>query len=121
MQHEQTIVCLATLFFGAKIKGLAEEAGYQYKGAIGPTGLVKRIKEFNPAAVLLDLSKDDYDIQQTVKSIQEITKSPIIAFCGHVATDLINTAREAGCDLVTTNGAITGSFQGTLHKALTLR
>lgn len=117
-ESKQTIVALASMFFGAKLKGLCEQAGYEYKGAIGPSGMIKRIEEFAPVVVLFDLGKEDIDIQATVTAIKEATDVPIIAFCGHVATKELEIARESGCDIVTTNGAITESFDSILSKAL---
>jgi DNA-binding response OmpR family regulator len=118
MQHKQTIVALASMFFGSKLKGLCEQAGFEYKGAIGPAGAAKRIDEYSPVAVLLDLGKEDLDIATTVSLIKEKTNAPIIAFCGHVATKELELARECGCDVVTTNGAISGSFDSIICKAL---
>jgi AmiR/NasT family two-component response regulator len=120
MQHEQTIVAIASMFFGSKLKGLCEQAGYNYKGAIGLAGMAKRIEECSPVAVLLDLGKEDIDIEATVSMIKEKTDAPIIAFCGHVATEELDKARESGCDVVTTNGAITGSFDSVIQKAIRL-
>ena len=54
MQCEQTIVAVVSMFFGAKLKGLCEEAGYTYKGAIGIAGALSRIESCEPVAVLLD-------------------------------------------------------------------
>jgi AmiR/NasT family two-component response regulator len=119
MPEQQTIVSLASMFFGAKLKGLCEQAGYQYKGAIGPSGLLSRIEEYSPVVVLLDLGKDDIVISETVTAIKEATNAPIIAFCGHVATKELDEARDYGCDVVTTNGAITGSFESVIQKAIT--
>ena len=118
MQHKQTIVALASMFFGSKLKGLCEQAGYAYKGAIGPAGAVKRIEEYSPIVVLLDLGKEDLDIATTVSLLKEKTDVPIIAFCGHVATKELDEARACGCDVVTTNGAITSSFETVIQKAL---
>ena len=118
MQHEHAIVALASMFFGAKLKGLCEEAGYIYKGAIGPAGAIKRIKEYSPVVVLLDLGKEDLDIASTISLIKAKTDAPIIAFCGHVATKELELAKECGCKVVTTNGAITGSFESVLQQAI---
>ena len=120
MSDKQTIVALASMFFGAKLKGLCEQAGYVYKGAIGPSGVAKRIEEYSPVVVLLDLGKEDIDIPESIAIIKHNTSAPIIAFCGHVATAQLEQARDCGCDVVTTNGAITGSFDTILQKALTL-
>ena len=118
MAEQQTIVALASMFFGAKLKGLCEQSGYQYKGAIGPSGLLSRIEEYTPVAVLLDLGKEDIVISEIVPAIKEATTAPIIAFCGHVATKELDEARACGCDVVTTNGAMTGSFESVIQKAL---
>ncbi|HIB49745.1 MAG TPA: hypothetical protein EYO40_00385 [Phycisphaerales bacterium] len=118
MQHDQTIAALVSMFFGAKLKGLCEQAGYQYKGAIGVAGLLSRIEEFNPAVVLIDLAKEDIDITSIVKEVKEKTTAPIVAFCGHVATAELEEAQNCGCDVVTTNGAITGSFGSIIQKAI---
>ena len=119
-QETKTIAALASMFFGAKLKGLCEQAGYQYKGAIGPSGLLSRIEEFSPVAIFLDLGKEDIVISEIVTVIKEKTSAPIIAFCGHVATKELDEARACGCDVVTTNGAITGSFESVIQKALEL-
>ena len=118
MQCEQTIVAIASMFFGAKLKGLCEKAGYTYKGAIGIAGALSRIESCQPVAVLLDLDKDDLEIKSAVTSIKAQTDAPIIAFCGHVATEQLEEARACGCDVVTTNGAITGNFEAVLRSAL---
>ncbi|MBC8203195.1 MAG: hypothetical protein H8E91_05140 [Planctomycetes bacterium] len=118
MSCEKNIVAIASLFFGAKLKGLCEASGYKYNGSIGPAGAVKKIEACNPVAVLVDLGKEDLDIPSTVASIKKATSSPIIAFCGHVATELLEEARACGCDVVTTNGAITGNFETVLQSAL---
>ena len=120
MPEQQTIVALASMFFGAKLKGHCEQAGYQYKGAIGPSGLLTRIGEFSPIVILLDLGKEDIVINEVVSAVKENTNAPIIAFCGHVATEQLEEARACGCDVVTTNGAITGSFESVIQKALSL-
>lgn len=118
MQDKQTIVALASMFFGAKLKGLCEQAGFEYKGSIGKGGTLKRIEEYSPVAILLDLGKDDIDIRDVVTAIKEHTTAPIIAFCGHVATEQLEEAKFCGCDLVTTNGAITGSFDSIINSVL---
>ena len=120
MQETGTIAALASMFFGSKLKGLCQQAGYEYKGAIGLSGLLSRIEEFSPVAVLIDLSKEDVEICEVVTTIKSKTSAPIIAFCGHVATKELDDARACGCDVVTTNGAITGSFESVIQKALSL-
>ena len=119
MQHKQTIVGLTSLFFGAKLQGLCEQEGYEYKGAIGVSSAVKRIQQHAPSAIFLDLSKDDIDVHDCVVKMKAISDVPIIAFCGHVATEKLEEAKQVGCDVVTTNGALTNSFASILKRAVT--
>ena len=118
MQDNQTIVALVSMFFGAKLKGLCEASGYIYKGSIGIEGLIQRIEECNPIAILIDLGKDDIVTSDVVGAIRSKTDAPIVAFCGHVATKQLDEARACGCDVVTTNGAITNSFETVILKVL---
>ena len=113
----ETIAGLVSMFFGAKLKGSVEQAGYAYVGAIGESGLLKQIETHAPIAILLDLSKDDIDIEQVVRRVQSTTDTPIIAFCGHVETQKLEAAKQLGCH-ITTNGAITNSFDTVLNKIL---
>lgn len=117
----QTVAALASMFFGAKLKGTIEQAGYTYLGAIGVSGLLKHARERSPIAIFLDLGKDDIDFASLVSELRndQLTSSiPIVAFCGHVETDKLNAAREWGCDVVTSNGMVTASFETILQKAL---
>ncbi len=112
-----TIASLASMFFGAKLKGAVEHAGYEYKGAIGVSGLCNVIDSSKPVAVLFDLSKDDIIMSEAVTAIKEHTDSPIIAFCGHVETAKLQEAESLGCYLAT-NGAIANSFDAVISKVL---
>ena len=113
----ETIAALASMFFGAKLKGSVEQAGYEYVGAIGGSGLLKQIETHDPIAILLDLGKDDIDVEEVVRSVQSTTNTPIIAFCGHVETKKLEAAKLLGCH-ITTNGAISCSFDTVLNRVL---
>ena len=74
----ESIAALASMFFGAKLKGAVEHAGYEYKGAIGKEGLLNAIQSNKPSVVLVDLSKDDINFNEVIKSIQSCTDAPIL-------------------------------------------
>ena len=113
----ESIAALASMFFGAKLKGAVEQAGYEYKGTIGKQGLLNAIKSSQPSVVLVDLSKDDINFNEVIQSIQTCTDAPIIAFCGHVETQKLQEAESLGC-YTATNGAISNSFDAVLSKVL---
>ena len=118
---KQSIAAIATMFFGAKLKGEVERAGFEYLGARGEVGLMKHASESSPVAILLDLSKEDIDFAAIVSTLRgdETTSSiPIIAFCGHVEEQKLAAAKELGCDVVTTNGAVSNSFEAVLQSAI---
>ena len=54
----KSIAALASMFFGAKLKGEVERAGFEYLGAIGEVGLMKHAKGSSPIAILLDHARD---------------------------------------------------------------
>ena len=118
---KQAIAALVTMFFGAKLKGEVERAGFEYLGAIGEIGLMKHATRSSPVAILLDLGKDDVDfasIVSTLRADETTSTIPIIAFCGHVETQKLAAAKEWGCDVVTTNGAVSNSFEAVLKSAI---
>ena len=115
MDDQQTIVALASMFFGAKLKGVTEAAGFNYAGAIGLSGLIQQIEKHSPTLILLDLGKDDIDFNNVVESIKTKTNTPILAFCGHVETQKLEHASAMGC-FTATNGAITGNFESVLQR-----
>lgn len=115
----KSIAALASMFFGAKLKGEVERAGFNYLGAIGENGLMKHAVESTPVAIFLDLGKDDIDFKSlvsTLRSNETTTSIPIVAFCGHVETQKLAAAKEWGCNLVTTNGAVSNSFETVLQN-----
>ncbi len=113
----ESIASLASMFFGAKLKGVVEHAGYEYKGAIGIAGLCNAIDSSKPVVVLIDLSKEDINIDEAVAKVKNLTTSPIIAYCGHVETQKLHHAESLGC-YTATNGAISNSFDAVLSKVL---
>ena len=120
-EHQPSIAALASMFFGAKLKGEVERAGYVYLGAIGATGLLKHAMESSPIAIFLDLGKDDVDYASlitTLRSDQATEAIPIVAFCGHVDTEKLAAAKDWGCDVVTTNGAVSQNFETVLQSAI---
>ena len=117
----KSIAALATMFFGAKLKGEVERVGFKYLGAIGEVGLMKHATGSSPVAIMLDLGKDDVDfasLVSTLKADKTTASIPIIAFCGHVETQRLAAAKEWGCDVVTTNGAVSNSFEAVLKSAI---
>lgn len=120
-KESQSIAALASLFFGAKLKCEIEHAGYVYLGSIGETGLLNHARESTPIAIFLDLGKEDIDFSHLVSTLRSDEKTasiPIVAFCEHVNSEKILEAEGWGCDVVTTNGAISAKFASVLHKAI---
>ena len=66
----KSIAALASIFFGAKLKGEVERAGFNYLGAIGENGLMKHAAESTPVAIFLDLGKDDVDFKSLVSTLR---------------------------------------------------
>ena len=70
-------------------------------------------------AVILDLSASSLNVMgiiQGLKSAPETARIPLIGFGGHKETELFQTARDHGCDLIVTNSAITTDLDALLAK-----
>ncbi len=118
-QH-QTILVIADIFFGSKLKGEVQSLGYDYKAAAGPKKGLERAKEFRPAAVILHLEKSGLDFKAFLEQLREDEETkdiPVIGFCGHMDVQRMADARELGC-LAGSNGEISGNFSDVLQQAL---
>ena len=106
---KSVLLLIDNLFFRQKLAAQLKELGY---GAVfEPAG------EFS--AVIVDLAPRNLnaaDVIRKMKGDSETSKIPIIGFCGHAETARMETARAAGCDIVTTNGVISSGLGGLLEK-----
>jgi CheY-like chemotaxis protein len=74
-----------------------------------------------PAAAILNLASSRLDAIAAIRDAKADPASravPVLGFCGHADVRRQAAAREAGCDLVATNGEITAHLPRLLEALL---
>src|SRR5690349_17598862 len=78
-----------------------------------PGEAVTRLAEAPPSLVLVNLSADrlqPLDLVRAIKAEPRLAGVPVIGFTGHTEQARIQAGREAGCDRVVANSAVTGDL-----------
>jgi len=74
-----------------------------------------------PAAAILNLASHRLDALAAIRRAKADSRArgvPLVGFCGHADEARRAAAREAGCDLVTTNGAVAARLERLLGSLL---
>jgi DNA-binding response OmpR family regulator len=74
-----------------------------------------------PAAAILNLASRRFDSIAAIgraKAEGATSGIPLLGFCGHADTARQKAARDAGCDLVASNGEVTGNLARLLATLL---
>ncbi len=108
------------LFFSTKIAGELKQLGYEVEKETSFEGARAKASS-ETAAIIIDLASRGLDAVQIIKNLKnspETSPIPVIGFCGHADQGLIESAKSAGCNLVTTNGKISSDLSGLLKTVL---
>ncbi len=94
------LVAIFDLFFSSKVPAGAPRA----KRGVD---LVEQVREAKPKRVIVELASKTFDALDAIRRIKaEMPEVEIVAFAGHTKVDLIHAAKDAGADLVLTQGEI---------------
>jgi CheY-like chemotaxis protein len=108
------------LFFSARISAVLTSLGY-VPVVVRTLDAFRRELAQAPAAGIVNLAAHRFDAAAAVRGAKDTagTRSiPLLGFCGHRDVARQAAAREAGCDLVVTNGAVSAGLPGLLHSLL---
>ena len=116
MANERVVVALEdNLFFTGKIDNAASDLGYQVIVAGGPSKLAELMSRHRPSLVIVDLSTEDIDWANTLGNLKsEHPEATLLAFGPHVEEELLETASNAGCDLVLSQGEFSSQLPDLL-------
>jgi len=106
------------LFFAAKIGETARQIGVAIEFASSRQALLDKASRA-PALVILDLGAaalDPIGLIAKLKADPALRSTRVVGFVNHERTDLIEQARQAGCDEVLTRGAFTKGLPGILAE-----
>jgi len=89
------------LIFTTKIVGTARGLGFVMLTAGSESQATELIEKQRPLAVFVDLSSGSMTGPDAIRAYRKLAPEiPFLAFGSHVDMDLLNAAREAGCDPV---------------------
>ncbi len=107
------------LFFSAKISNTALHCGVTVEVLSSLESLLLEAKSCRPAMVIVDLNgkaSRPLEAVQALKSDPVLAKIPMIAFYSHVQTELMNQARQAGCDNILPRSAFSRNLAAVLTE-----
>jgi CheY-like chemotaxis protein len=107
------------LFFAAKIAETARHLGVTIEFASSGQAVLEKASNA-PVLVILDLGAaglDPIGVIAKLKADPALRDARVVGFVNHERVDLIDQARQAGCDEVLTRGAFTKGLPDMLASA----
>ena len=116
MQTKKVVAVLSDLMFTVKIQDAAKRAGVEAVFVTSQEKAFAQARE-NPALVILDLNYGEpLGLIHTLKQEGATAKIPLLGFVSHVQTDLIQAARDNGCDRVMARSAFSQNLPAILAE-----
>ena len=97
------IVGVDDLLFQSRIRAAAQAIGAPIIFARQRDALIAAIRDSQPSHVILDLDCDPLDPLGVIREIRldpALATLPLVGYASHMHADLLQAARDAGCDRV---------------------
>jgi two-component system cell cycle response regulator DivK len=111
----EALLVVGDVFFSAKLRDTLKHLGMGAKSARTDAEVAGVLGAMQPRLVIVDLTIKTLSAAALIARMkgEDATRSvPVIAFAGHVFTEALGAAAEAGADRVVTNGQIAGNLPG---------
>src|SRR5262245_59277736 len=109
----KVVLVSGDLMVMSRVQGAARKSGLAMATASGNDVAM----DGDCAVVLIDLRNPGLDVAELVASLRyQPTKPAIVAFGPHVHEASLETAREAGCDMVVTRGQLERDIEAILAQ-----
>ena len=121
MAEQKALIIENDLFFTSKITNTVKEVGLAPVIAQESKAVNQQLKDPDLSLIIIDLSLNGLDtlkLLNNVKGSQSTCHIPIIAFAEHTEKELLQGAREAGCEIVITNLGIAKDLKDLIEAAL---
>lgn len=117
----QVLAGVSDLIFTSKIAETARQVGVSVSFAGNQQVLLGKTDPA-PVLIILDLNLKALDPLSLIRTLKQDARTahiPVAAYVNHECTDLIEGAKQAGCDAVLTRGAFSSSLPQLLAQHLT--
>jgi CheY-like chemotaxis protein len=112
------LLVVGDVFFSAKLRDTLKHLGIPARSARTEAEVANEIGSGPLRLVIVDLTVKTLDATALIARLKDKTAAtrdvPLIAFAGHVATEALAAAADAGADRVVTNGQIAGNLPGLI-------
>ncbi len=101
------VAVVPDLFFAAKIGETAKHVGAEIEFVRSAEDLLRRARE-QPALIVLDLNAEGLDAVAAIERLKADGQAdglPLVGFVKHEMSELIESARQAGCEQVLSRNA----------------
>jgi len=108
--REPIVVFVPDLLMRQQLIGGLEAAGFAARGAATAARFTTALETTRPRAILVELDGVGLDgaaIVAELKAGDRTADVPLVGFCAHTRTELIQAARDAGADRVVSRGELT--------------
>jgi hypothetical protein len=104
------------LFFTSKVTGTASTLGIPLRVVGSAQAAVDFAATEGATCVFVDLANANLDVAWLVSNLSAERKPSVVAFGSHVATALLQAARDAGCTEVMPRSRFSAELPGLLRK-----
>jgi CheY-like chemotaxis protein len=114
------LAVLDNLFFVAKIKGAAQQAGLHLETTRSATQALAKAQATRPRLILLDLDAaacQPFEVIRQLKADEALRAVPLLGFVSHVNTGVQQAAWQAGCDRVLARSVFARDLPKLLKEA----
>ena len=120
-EYPAVLVAVDDMFFSSRIESVAKLLGVTVAQALDATQLEQRLAGPPPRMILLDLNSracTPLEALRRIKADARLSKVPVIGFLSHVQHELVQQAKEAGCDQVMARSVFSARLAKILEAAL---
>ena len=109
------------LMLGTGVKTNLEKLGYAVHRLDSADGLAQKAGELKPFLIVLDLTIKLGDVNAAIRSIKSepsLQHIRILAYGDHQNEAVLEAARQAGADVVTSNSAVSSHLEEVVQQVL---
>jgi DNA-binding NarL/FixJ family response regulator len=106
------------LMFSPRVTGQAQAAGWSVRETASSTTAIDLLRTDSPRLLIVDLETPNLDITQLLLQLPETNPPKVLAFGPHVHHQRLESARQAGCELVVSRGRFSSDLPALLHECL---
>ena len=115
-KHPDAVLISRDLFFTSKVTGTANALGIPMRVVAAAQSAAELVAVSQCRCLFVDLAEAGLDLAGLIGSLPANRKVAVVAYGSHVATALLQAAREAGCTEVMPRSRFSGELPAILRQ-----